>query len=428
MYRLAFLLAIIYLSSCASKNIAPEFSIGSSEKTWKDTIRSMVKSGKLKSAFSSDSFSFKYNFKIDNLSLPCIVMVNNDGIDGGKLRVLAFNFTNSEGIVKPNPNSTDSNYPTPKEDSILFDQLSWERAFVFRDTEGRINSIGSQIYPKVNYDKLYEFIKKNYGNPDSILDYNDNRLDTINFTHHKVKDVVFKPTIVSSTNEDSEPDFSWLKGPQIDNSIDTSNLRFYFHDSKSIIVIERSQLFPAHYYIPFPHYNEMLVYQYSKGYENELKEAQKEVLKTLQPKDLITIPMNYSVETKSLSYGFKETYVTLSANLEPMLRKTLAEERDIESLKGSVLISDKYGTLIQEVGEVEIASNGSLISRGKPGLLKAIGKGDRLMFRREQFTASLNVRAKQSTTAFKNAVAMNYDMSIVFVPDAIRFADGSILK
>ena len=79
--------------------------------------------------------------------------------------------------------------------------------------------------------------------------------------------------------------------------------------------------------------------------------------------------------------------------------------------------------------EVEIQGRGALPPVGVPGLAKAIGEGKVFSYDiMNEYKVSLYVDHKDVSAALKQAVSLNQNLSIEFVPDAIIFTDGSILK
>lgn len=152
------------------------------------------------------------------------------------------------------------------------------------------------------------------------------------------------------------------------------------------------------------------------------------VNKNIRPSDLITIPLRYEINNKADENGFGGKYLSLSTLLEPKQRKTLAETREIESLKGKILIKDKYGDLLQVLNDIEIECKGSLPAIGKAGLAYAIGEDERVFYTSNEYKISLYVNHKDNSSALKQAVSLNHDLSVEFIPEAIMFTGGSILK
>lgn len=431
MYRLLFFLIITLTISCSSKRLSPDFRVGASEAEWNDSIKSLLKTGKLKYAYDSDTLSFEYNLKITDTLYDCILMLNNDGISKGKLRVISYSFANNKGVRNANLNSSDPQYPNPAEDSLLYEVLSWEGALVSRAESGKMSSISLlEIFPKQHYDRVYTHILELYGQPDSICDRNGSRLDTINYKNHIVKDVLFHPTKEKAVKSSREkPDFSWISKSFIDQGIDTSLIKYFFHSKNSVVVLERSQLFQPNYFIPFQHFTKTLLYEYVNLYDSELNAVMVELSKNLKPNELITVPFDYTIERRILEYGITRTYVNLSGRLEPGLRKTEVERREIESMKGSIIVKDKYGTILQNLSNVEIKSNGSLPSKGEIGLVRVTGNNHIMNnYTMAEYSAQLYLDSYESTEAFKQAVNLNYDLFIEFVPNVILFTDGTLLK
>ena len=85
-------------------------------------------------------------------------------------------------------------------------------------------------------------------------------------------------------------------------SLDTSSIKYFFHDAKSIIILERGEFYQPNYFIPFIHCSTAILYQYSKSYESELQQEIEVLLKSMHPKDLITIPLYYDIEVKQKDY------------------------------------------------------------------------------------------------------------------------------
>ncbi len=421
---------MVAISSCKQKNLIPNLVIGMEEQVWKDTIKSMLKRGELNVKDMTDSFTYSYKFKTSDSLLNTEITINGDGVGNGKLRVISLDFADTIGIIKPNPNSTDPNYPTPSEDSALYENSSWEDIFMSRNNLGRISYISGSVFSVKAYENLYNFLKKNFGNPDSILDLKHHRIDTIDFANHKVKGANkngisggFDLDLIGATEDDRKRIDSIIA-----NTIDTSNLSYFFHSSNSVIVLERNRFIGPNYFIPFIHTSKAILYQFSNSYDKEFDQEKIAQLKGMRPSDLIAFPLYYDIEKKTTEYGRILTYLMVRANLDPNLRKTLAETREIESMKGRILISDKYGTLIQQIPDIEIQANGSLPAKGQPGRDYAIGMGRGIRYNMYRYGLGIYVGHKDISYALKQAVEMKNALSIEFIPDAIMFTDGSVLK
>ncbi|MDP1764492.1 MAG: hypothetical protein Q8L07_11480 [Sediminibacterium sp.] len=238
------------------------------------------------------------------------------------------------------------------------------------------------------------------------MDHHSNRIDTINFDFKSV-----------STNH-----------IKIAKAIDTSSIRYFFHTSNSIIVLKRSRFYDPIYFIPYTYCSQVALCQYSKSYDTELKQEQDAILQKLRPWDLITIPMRYEIVNKNKKYKFSSTYLDLFAGIGMYGRKTLAENREIESLKGKIVINDNYGNLLQWINDIEIEANSSLPSEGSIGLLRAIGEEEAYGYYISAYRLSIYVGHKDISNTLKEAVNSKHKLSIEFVPDIIKFKDGTVLK
>ncbi|MBC7388120.1 MAG: hypothetical protein H7329_02820 [Opitutaceae bacterium] len=418
---------MVVISSCKQQNLIPNLVIGTEEQAWRDTIKSMLNRGELNVNDKTDSLSFSYRFKTGDQTLNTGLTINGDGIGNGKLRVISFDFANSDGIRKADPNSSDPNYPSPSEDSALYDKLA-EEVFMYRNTEGRIIGLSGSAFSLTSFNNLFSFLKRSYSGPDSILDNHSNRVDTIDFSKH-VKDKADSKKF-GDVRDYLPPanDKSWMNKSVQDKSLDTSSLKYFFHNVNSVFVLERSQFYEPNYFIPFIHSSSARLTQFSKTYDLDFQKEQEVILKTMRPADLITIPLYYDIEKKSGQYGMILTYLMVRANLDPNLRKTFAETREIESMKGKILVRDKYGTLLQPIPDIEIQANGSLPARGNPGKDYALGIGRGIRYNMYRYGLGIYVGHKDISYALKQAVNMGSTLSIEFVPDAIMFTDGSVLK
>lgn len=425
-----FALLVIFQSliSCSPKSLTPNFKIGMEENVWRDPINSMRKRAELNAEKNTDSLSFKFKITIGDTILNATIGINNDGISKGKLRVLTLNFLDTAGII--NTISTDPIYPSPLADSIQLYNSYPNFTYMDKNNQPRItHTIGAVFYISA-YQKVFAFLKKSFGQPDSVLDNNNHRLDTVDFAKHKVQGGS-ETKVKNGWDLDligvDAADFKRIDSIKA-KMIDTSSLSYYFHDDKSIIVFERSRFNRANYFMPFPYTTKAYLYQYSKSYEQELIETQSAILKGMRPSDLITIPLYYDVEKKKMAYGLELTYLNVRRDLDPSLRKTRAEPKEIESMKGKILISDKYGSILQEMPDIEIQAHGSLTSISRPGLDYAIGNGASDVYHLYNYGLSIYVGHKDISNALKQAVAMNSSLSIEFVPNVILFTDGSVLK
>lgn len=352
------------------------------------------------------------------------VEINNDGVFKGKLRVLKFDFTSENGMLIPTNQPIDPKYPSPAEDKVIYEQLSNERFFLFSDPNtGRITGLSGRVISKTGYLKLFDYILSKFGKPDSTLDASGHRIDTVDLaTSNRMKEKQ-----VRKFNDIRD----WLTDTiAIKNEIDTSEFNYYFHSNNAIIVLKRSSFWNPVYYVPFEHLSQCELYQYSKNFNKEVEEIKKSILDSLKPADVITIRMYYYIHGITDKYGIKRDYLDISVNLSPSLRKTSLESREIESMKGRIIIYDRYKKELQTFYEIEINAFGSLPARdnGNYGLAYVFNGTAHELYRPNSFNIKAYIGHKDNSVALKQAIALKQDLSIEFIPDAILFKDGTILK
>ena len=420
----------VLTTSCKQKSLVAGFRIGMDEKDWRDSIKSMLNRNQLSYPLGNkfiDSLHFIYNYNLQDTVVKCEFSINNDGIIKGKSRVFVWDFIEVNGI-KPDP--TDPHYPTAKQDSSLYGELSAQGYFITTNPiNKRISYIAGGSLPKNIYSKIFNYANKILGEPDSVLDANENRIDTIDFKDTSVIsrwnklreewDVIDYSTIMNSNGTNYA--FDKKKGMVID----TSRLTYYFHDDNSVIVLERSYFYKSNYYIPFEHVTRCRLYEYSKTYENEFKTQRELILKDLKPSDLITIKLHNQKENKSTSFGLTPV-LTMRNYLHDNNRNTLAESREIESMKGRIEVSDEFGSILQNYKDIVIDAKGALTCP-QPGLYYALGEGF-CEYINYEYVVSAYLESKSVTDAFKKAYKNNDVLITVFIPEAIKFKDGTVLK
>lgn len=94
-------------------------------------------------------------------------------------------------------------------------------------------------------------------------------------------------------------------------------------------------------------------------------------------------------------------------------------------MKGKVIISDSYGQVLKICENIEYNIEG--LNSVKPGITYALG-GEPVATNSRIYKAHLLVIPSGNSQDLKDAVRNNRKLLLEFVPDALKFSDGSILN
>ena len=365
------ILAIVYLTSCNEVPLIHEFPIGMSEKDLSLKINEGLIDGKFVLANTNDSNEFYYNWKLTDTSLFTKVSFNQDGVIDGKLRITVINLNDST-IVKDLDESLDEiKMRDAAKNNILALNLSPTKSRIIYST-----------CPKVKLDKVLLHLHELYGKVDSII-----------------------------------VDRGWNN--------DTAYVKYYFHYKNSEIILRRENILPPSVYIPFSHTASACVYQLSKSYDSEFNEIREMKRKQLKPADIIRVPISYRIERNVDKYGYEEITLPLTIDISIMNRRTLLESRSIRSMKGSIVIKDEYDELLQSIDDIEYDTHD--LNSQQPGIVHALG-GEIIATNSIRYNAALNIKSRTIPLKFKSAVLQGQAFSLEFIPNAIKFSDGAVLK
>lgn len=403
MYKLKWFLACILiagtiLSSCKSHQLIPGFTMGMSEQELKSSKENKLATGEfIKSRYSEDSSSFIYNWRLLDTTIYTSVAFNNDGAPFGNLRICVININDSLiNRVLPQP----------------YNQVKYEesdREFILNADRG---STGTQIVystcPEVKFRRVLAYLQSNYGKQDSIT-YQINKYTVDSYPFHEAHIGPPSQIIMNDTTAVE----------------DTVYTKYHFHNSKSKIVLRRSKIFPPSQIISFSHISSVVVYQMSNSYESELAKIIDEKKKGLKPSDIISAPIYYQLENRKDANGYKATFVMMTMTVGMKNRRTFIESREISSIKGRIVIKDIYDEVLKTIDDVEYETNG--LTSKYPGMDYALD--DEAVFgNTTTYHPWLEVSPRFDSQKFQDAIRNNRKLKIEFVPDAIRFLDGSVLK
>lgn len=390
------IVSIITLGACNSGPLIPGFSMGLSEQELKEGIQNKVASGQFIQSNGWDSTEFIYRWKLLDTTIYSTVEFNSDGAPYGSLRLCSIDLNDTvHSRLIPEPYET-----------VNRQILDGEEIFA----SGRFPTetfISYSLCPEAKYKKVLTFLRSNYDKEDSITYRINKRLK-----HH----------LLSIDELDDPP-------PPTIVVYDTIYTYHHFHNANSTIILKHESIFPATKIIPYPHLNSLSLYQISNSYEADLEKVVTEMRKTLKPKDIITLPIQYEVrKVKDTYFGYDKTILALRISIgEFQAMKTKIEPREISAMKGRIIISDKFGDTLYSGEDIQLECQGALAAH-KLGLQYAIYDDGFSVVHPVTYNVDLNMNHKSISNAFKRAVRDGDDLTIEFVPDVLLFADGSILK
>jgi len=372
----AILLMAIIITSCKSHALVPGFAIGMSTEEFTSSIKAKVANGEFMKSDDNDTLHFIHQMRLKDTSIWTNVSFNHDGIPYGNLRICVIDLTDSVKVIDV-PESIDvAAAKEVPEDEMLHGRLGPESTRIVYTT-----------CPMVKFTKSLLYLNDLYGKEDSI-------------------------TYMIYLNSNTM-------------AFDTTYTLYHFHDSKSNIVLRRKKVLPPSFYIPYSHTKRAQIYQVSKNYEKEFQQVKEEKRKKLRPSDIIRVPVEYTIVSNKNDYGSEDVNLELTTNIYLSDRITLIESREINSMKGKVIISDTYGQVLKICENIEYNIEG--LNSVKPGLTYALG-GEPILTNSISYKAHLSVIPSRNPQELKDAVRNNRKLSIEFVPDALIFSDGSILN
>ena len=358
------------LTSCKPAPLIPGFPMGLNEKGMNAQIKKNVSDGKF-TLEKNDSNAYNYNWKISDTSIYTRVSFNHDGLIDGKLRITVVNLSDSMTNKDVDESLDEVNANDAGLDDVFAESLGPTKTHLFYFT-----------CPKIKLDMVLLHLHDVYGKEDSIT---------------------------------VDRDF--------DN--DTLFVNYHFHDKNSQIVLRRGNIHRPSVYIPFSHISRAYVYQLSKSYDSEFNEIRETKRKQLKPADIISVPISYRIEKNVDKYGYEEISLPLTIDISVRNRHTLFESRRIRSMKGSIVIKDGYGELLESIDNIEYDTHD--LNSEQPGILHALGD-EVIVSSYSNYRATLNLNDRTISPKFKAAVIQGQSFGIEFVPNAIKFSDGTILK
>jgi hypothetical protein len=212
--------------------------------------------------------------------------------------------------------------------------------------------------------------------------------------------------------------------------VDTTLWKCYFHDKKSTILLRRGMAEKPSKHIPFVHYNRAELHQISTNYEKELDSIIEARRKALTPKDIITVPVFIEVKSLRGLYDTKETGLFLTALVDPTNRVANEEQRSISSIKGHVIIMDNFGDSIFYCPDMKIDLEIPIPPHLKPGLQYVLDYEGifGLPFYETKRTKFIRINSPEVPEKLKSAVALHEKIKAKYIPEAILFSDGTVLK
>jgi len=352
--------------------------MGMSEQEMKSQSKEKLASGEfIESDYTHDSTHFIHYWKLLDTSIYTRVGFNNDGVPNGSIRITVVD------LKEPRSGHVvGESIEAVKAKEVACDQI--ENFSTAPDS----TRIWNTTCPQSKVTKVLSYLRKLYGSEDSIT-------------------------------------VGRYKNPW-DVADDTLSIYHHFHDGNSEIIVRTSSMLPASFYIPFPHFQRAIVYQFSKTYAAQFEAVREELRKRMTPRDVVSIPVSYKVDKHKDDNGNAQVYLDLTILIAIDSRKSLIESRPIHSIRGKIITSDLYGEVLNVSGSLEIMT--PILTSLQPGLPYALGDISKGGLKWDENQVTLMVTHELCSQRFKDAVRDGNELKIEFVPDALIFSDGSILK
>jgi len=358
---------ILSLYSCTTKKvqILSGVQIGASEDQWRSFLRKEGEAGRYE--MNTDTISGTYNWEILDTIFTVDAKFNGDGVPYGGLRVVYFNLNNRDGFTAKLFETPIDTFGTTDNGKELPDEFAMDACL------------------KSRFDSLKFKLQVLFGKYDSI-----------------------------------EINYSKING-------DTLSERVYFSSDGYIVKMLCSKLLPPSKLIPFSHYDRAFVLIQHRDYEKLLASTISERLPKLKPSDVIkcTIP-TFRVE-RSNGFGSKDYRLRVKGEVASYDRQDLTESRPIEGLKGKIYFLDKYSDTLDTYDDYDLPLRGSL-TVFKPGLLRLEGTLAYSIETPTEIDFEVNIYHKDCSDKLRNAVLEDRLITAVFVPEMIKFSDGTILR
>jgi hypothetical protein len=154
---------------------------------------------------------------------------------------------------------------------------------------------------------------------------------------------------------------------------------------------------------------------YAKGYQSQFASLLNTRRSSLRPKDVIEIEFlaPQIVNERHPDSGREYPAVKLISYKEEAISRI--EDRTIESVKGTLIVTDRFGDVVLELKDIEYNPNSPI----KPEQQKLLDLGK---------TWTVYLIKRPETQALRDAVSLKKELKTEFKPTAVYYSDGSVLK
>ena len=211
--------------------------------------------------------------------------------------------------------------------------------------------------------------------------------------------------------------------------LDTAFWIYHFHDNESEIQLRRDRIDKPNKYIPFIHYHVAEIHQMVANYEKELASFIEARRKLLTTKDIVSVPIEVREYDRDRN-GQPGHILALTADINNSQGKMVAieENRPIIGVKGRIVIKDNFGDSIYSFPDFKIDLEEELKVACSPGLQFLFYDPSVTVYRETLRTLTLDLDHPETPRKIKLEIADGNKLRASFVPEAIHFSDGTVLR
>ena len=200
---------------------------------------------------------------------------------------------------------------------------------------------------------------------------------------------------------------------------DTSNMTYYFSDNVSSFELFRVYKYDTYAYYP-PFYRGARLKIISKDYNNQFDLAQKEAFRYLKITDYFDLSFYPPKATSGFNLSNTLEKDVVSIKLKEVANYAVADDRKVRMAKGTFQIVDTFDDIIYSKDDLEITPSYLVAPFPKRGYNLSVP------FAFETLTVTLGYDL--NSNKLRAAILHQTNLKAKFIPTAIVFEDGTVLK
>jgi hypothetical protein len=193
---------------------------------------------------------------------------------------------------------------------------------------------------------------------------------------------------------------------------------YYYHEPSFELILEKASPYPDTGTMSSgpgeSYYQEAMLYVASKDHGRVQDSLKLEFKKAAKPKELVSIELNIPRLTRSSAAA---RYVTpaLEIGVKREMNTSLFDQKLVEAVKGDLRITDRFGDALFVKEDIEYKAGVSLAPFAP---FFPTGK---------QWTLQL-IDGQSATKRLRDAIKLQTELRVEFVPTAIYYEDGTIFR